>query len=175
MIGKSEVIKRRIWKKRGDKTENKDKFIALLLLLITFCIVISCNQAELEKINAESKGDEFFYDETKGKVFLDLSENFDFKIGKWNYYYDDESLQDRILLSIAIKNKTGQEMDDFVGIILLNKDAADLIASGILIYDIYEPYDLIPEETANGVIYAFDILVERDEWLEEINADKNYC
>lgn len=53
----------------------------------------------------------------------------------------------------------------------MNKEAADLIASGILVYDKNEPYDLIPEETANGVSYS--LLVESDEWLKEINADKD--
>lgn len=142
-----------------------------IILLIAISYMAGCSRITYE--NAENKGDAYFYDKSTGKIYTELSDNFDFKIEKWKYYYDKESDQDRILFSIAIKNKTGKKIDDFIGTISLNKDAANLIASGILTYDKYEPYNLIPNTTANGVSYAFDLLIERDEWLEEISADKD--
>lgn len=58
-------------------------------MLILVCFVMGCNQAKPG--NAESKGDKFFYDESKCKVYTELSKYFDFKIEKWKYYYDEES------------------------------------------------------------------------------------
>ncbi|MEA4948426.1 MAG: hypothetical protein VB029_09850 [Anaerolineaceae bacterium] len=118
------------------------------------------------------KGDQYFYDETVGEVYTDDSQNFDIKIEKWEYYYDKASSRDRILLSLTVKNKSRQELDDFVAKISLNPDAADLVASGILIYDQFEPCDLIPKKTVNGASYAIEFLVESDSWLTEIHADK---
>lgn len=143
----------------------------LVIMLIIACFLCGCNKSKSSE--AETKGDQYFYDETTGKVYTDYSQNFDIKIEQWKYYYDTESSRDRILLSIAIKNKTHQELDDFVAVINLNPDAADLVASGILVYDQFEPYDLIPRTTANGASCAIDFLVETDDWLQEVKADKN--
>ena len=149
----------------------KTGYHLLLLILFFACLVGGCGEGSYGEV--EAKGDQYFYDETKGKVYTDYSQNFDIKIEQWKYYYDTESSRDRILLSIAIKNKTHQELDDFVAVINLNPDAADLVASGILVYDQFEPYDLIPRTTANGASCAIDFLVETDDWLQEVKADKN--
>lgn len=145
--------------------------VLLLTLLIVICSLCSCNSNAPK--NAELKGDQYFYDETTGKVYTDFSENFDIKVEQWKYYHDTEASQDRILLSLTIKNKTEQELDDFNAVIRLNPDAADLVASGILVYDQFEPCDLVPQKSANGASYAVDFLVETDDWLNAVNADKN--
>lgn len=124
-------------------------------------------------IEAEKDGDKYFYDSASGEIHKDLSDRFDFKIENWKYYFDKESDQDRILFSVAIKNKTEERLDNFVAKIILNEEALDFIASGITEYNIFEPCDLIPQTTANGASYSFDLLVEKDEWLSEIGADKN--
>ena len=142
----------------------------LIVVPIIACFASGCSKATASE--AEMKGDQFFYDETTGKVYLDYSENFDIKIEQWKYYHDAEASQDRILLSLSMKNKTGQELDDFDAKINLNEDAAALVASGILTYDQFEPCSLIPNKTANGASYAIDFLVESDVWLQESNADK---
>jgi len=147
----------------------KSKTLVLILTLLLICTVAGCAEDEN---SAEEKGDEFFYDESQGVVQNDLSDNFDVKVEEWKYYFDKEADQDRILLSISIKNKTGKRINNFAGAFVLNEKAVDLIANGILKYDKYEPYDLVPGETANGVSYSFDLLVEKDDWLEKKGADK---
>jgi hypothetical protein len=124
-------------------------------------------------IHTEEKADVFFYDDTTGKVLTDLSDKFDFKIEEWKYFYDEEADQDRILLTIGIKNKTKTRLDRFEGNICIDEGAADLIASGMTNYDVFESVNLIPKTTANGVSYSVDMLVEKDEWLSEIDADKD--
>lgn len=145
-------------------------FYLLIAIFVVNCALGGCNRTASN--DAESKGDQYFYDESTGKVFTDDSQNFDIKIEEWDYYYDTNSSRDRILLSLTIKNKTDRELDDFVAVINLNPAAADLVASGILVYDQFEPCDLIPKKTANGASYATDFLVESDAWLNEIHADK---
>jgi hypothetical protein len=141
-----------------------------IAIFVVNCALGGCNKAISNE--AELKGDHYFYDESAGKVFTSESKNFDIKIEKWNYYYDASSSRNRILLSLTIKNKTDQELDDFDAVINLNPAAADLVASGILVYDQFEPCDLIPQKTANGASYAIDFLVESDSWLTEVHADK---
>lgn len=145
------------------------------LFLFTAIIAVNCALGGCSNAvsnEAEMKGDQYFYDESVGEVHTDDSQNFDIKVEKWEYYYDKASSRDRILLSLTVKNKSRQELDDFVAKINLNPDAADLVASGILIYDQFEPCDLIPKKTANGASYSIDFLVETDEWLSEIQANK---
>lgn len=145
-------------------------FYLLIALFIVSCTLVGCNRTVSNEV--ELKGDQYFYDESAGKVFTSESKNFDIKIKKWDYYYDASSSRNRILLSLTIKNKTDQQLDDFVAVINLNPAAADLVASGILVYDQFEPCDLIPQKTANGASYAIDFLVETDEWLNEIHVNK---
>lgn len=142
----------------------------ILLILVVACLLSGCGGASSSK--TEEKADQYFYDESTGKVDTDISQNFDIKVEQWKYYYDADSSQDRILLSILIKNKTGRTIKDFNTVISLNPNADKLVASGTLDYDVFEPYDLVPRKTANGVSYTVDFLVERDEWLQEIHADK---
>jgi len=143
--------------------ENKVCIFPLIIILIVACSLSGCNKAISSE--AETKGDQFFYDETTGKVYTDLSQSFDIKVEQWKYYYDTTSSRDRILLSLTIKSKTKQTLNDFDTVIQLNPSAADLVASGVLVYDQFEPCDLIPEKTANGASYAIDFLVESDSWL----------
>jgi predicted RNA-binding protein (virulence factor B family) len=147
-------------------------FIVICLMMFILCDVTSCDNNGTYKSN-EEKGDAYFYDTAKGAVYTDLSEKFDFKIEKWGYYFDKEANRNRILLSIAIKNKTEVRIDNFLAIISFDDNASNILASGITRYDKNEPYDLIPVTTANGASYALDLLVEKDEWLNKENADKN--
>jgi len=62
-------------------------------------------------------------------------------------------------------------VDNFVTNIILNEEASDFNGNGITEYN--EPCDLIPQTTGNGGSYSVDMLVEKDEWLSEIGADKN--
>lgn len=155
------------------------RFFTIIFTIVILCGVVGCQlkddmDAQVQgDTDTEAKDDAYFYDESTGRVLSDLSDRFDFKIEKWKYYYDEEADQDRILFSVAIKNKTDTRLDNFVGCISFDEGAADLMASGITTYDIYEPIDLIPKTTANGISYSFDLLVEKDEWLSEIGADKN--
>ena len=150
------------------------KATACMFLLVTILIVAfplnGCSKTNFSE--AEMKGDSYYYGEATGNVYSDYSQNFNIKIEQWKCYYDAASAQDRILLSLTIKNKTGRELDNFNTVIGLNDSAADLVASGILVYDQFEPCDLIPEKSANGASYAIDFLVESDAWLTEIHADK---
>ena len=145
--------------------------LLLITILVIVCSICSCHTNAPE--DAEQKGDQYFYDETTGKVYTDYSQNFDVKIEQWKYYRDSATSQDRILLSITVKNKTHQELDVFVAAINLNQDAANLVASGVLVYDQFEPCDLVPNKTANGASYAIDFLVETDDWLQSVNANKD--
>ena len=145
--------------------------LLLITILIIVCSICGCRTNAPE--DAEQKGDQYFYDEITGKVYTDYSQNFDIKIEQWKYYRDTATSQDRILLSITVKNKTHQELDDFVAAINLNQNAADLVASGILVYDQFAPCDLVPKKTANGASYAIDFLVETDDWLQGVNANKD--
>jgi len=151
----------------------------IIFLLFILCAAVGC-QLEVDMgtemqgdIHTEEKADVFFYDDTTGNVLTDLSDKFDFKIEEWKYYYDEEADQDRILLTIGIKNKTKTRLDRFEGNICIDEGAADLIASGMTNYDVFESVNLIPKTTANGVSYSVDMLVEKDEWLSEIDADKD--
>jgi len=146
-------------------------FTFLVLAVIFATMLCGCNYAAVG--GAEQKADLYFYDETTGTVYSDYSQTFDIKIEQWKYYYDTAASQDRILLSLTIKNKTEQELDGFNAVINLNQDAADLVASGILVYDQFESCDLVPMKTANGASYAIDFLVETEDWLKTVNADKN--
>jgi len=148
----------------------KAPFYLYIILLVFCCTLAGCNRAIPS--TAESKGNEYFYNESTGKVYTDYSSNFDIKIEQWKLYYDEESGRDRILLSLSVKNKTGRALKDFVAVVRLNPDAADLVASGIFVYDQFEPCNLIPKKTANGASYAVDFLVESEAWLTEIQADK---
>lgn len=157
---------------------NKAKIIVLAIIpLLIIGWMLACelknSESEIKDNDAEIKGDEYFYNNSTGEVHKELSSTFDIKIEKWKHYYDEESAQNRILLSIAFKNKTGKNIDDFIGVLKINEDAAPLIASGIITYDRNEPYSLIPNETANGISYSYRLLIEKDEWLEEIKADKD--
>lgn len=145
-------------------------FYFLIALFAVNCTLGGCNKTVSNE--AEMKGDQYFYDESVGKVYTGDSQNFDIKVEKWECYYDKASSRDRILLSLTVKNKSRQELDDFVAKISLNPSAADIVASGILVYDRFEPCDLVPKKSANGASYAIDFLVETDDWLNEINADK---
>ena len=150
--------------------KKKTRFRLLIMMLVVTVFLVGCVAVSSGDVEAES--DQYFYDESTGEIYTDLSENFDLKIEQWKYYYDAEAEQDRVLLSIVIKNKTGRKIEDFNAVIRLNQNAADLVASGTLVYDQFEPCDLIPQKTANGASYAIDFLVERDAWLQEIHADK---
>ncbi len=144
------------------------KKLSFIVILICLFFLVGCSKIA----NAENEGDKYFYNTASGKIYTDLSDNFDLKVEKWEIHYDEESKQDRILFSIAIKNKTTDVMRNFFAVILFYEEASSIIASGIMRYDIFEPCDLIPQTTANGASYAFDALVEADEWLEESKVDK---
>jgi hypothetical protein len=149
----------------------RTNFTFLVLAVIFAAMLCGCSNAAVR--GAEQKADLYFYDETTGTVYSDYSQSFDIKIEQWKYYYDTAASQDRILLSLTIKNKTEKKLDGFNAVISLNQDAADLVASGILVYDQFEPCDLIPEKSANGASYAIDFLVEHDAWLTETHTDKS--
>ncbi len=159
------------------------RFFTIIFTIVILCSAVGCQlkdhiDAQIDAqmqgdTDTEAKGDVNFYNASSGKILTDLSDRFDFKIEKWKYYFDGESDQDRILFSVTIKNKTEERLDNFVAKIVLNEEASDLIASGITTYYTYEPFDLIPQTTTNGISYSFDLLVEKDEWLSEIGADKN--
>ncbi len=150
--------------------KKKTRFHLLITMLVVTFSIVGCVAASSGDVEAES--DQYFYDESTGKIHTDLSDNFDLKVEQWKYYYDAEAEQDRILLSIVIKNKTDRKIEDFNAVVCLNQNAADLVASGTLVYDQFEPCDLVPQKTANGASYAIDFLVEHDAWLQEIHADK---
>ena len=151
--------------------QKKNGLSLVLMILIIACLLSGCGGVSSSK--AEEKADRYFYDESTGKIDTSLSQNFDIKVEQWKYYYDADSSQDRILLSILIKNKTGRTIKDFNTVISLNPNADKLVASGTLDYDVFEPCDLVPRKTANGVSYTVDFLVERDEWLQELHTDKS--
>lgn len=150
--------------------KKKTRFHLFMLMLLVAFSLAGCGA--VSSGDAEAKSDQYFYDESTGKTYTDLSENFDLKVEQWTYYDDADAKQDRILLSIVIKNKTGRKIEDFNAIVRLNQSAADLVASGTLVYDQFESCDLIPQKTANGASYTIDFLVEHDAWLQEIHADK---
>lgn len=151
----------------------KLSLMILFLIATTGCFINQSNSDPSTEPNVENNANKYFYDSTTGTVYTNLSDRFDFKIESWDYYYDEESNQNRVLLSIGIKNKTGVRLNNFVGTILFNESLYDLIASGITTYDRNEPVDLIPETSANGVFYSLELLIEKDEVLDSMNVDKD--
>jgi hypothetical protein len=144
------------------------KVIIALVCVISVCALPGCG---VDAAKASAEGElAYFYDESTGKVYIDLNDDFDFKVETWKYYYDEEARQDSILFSVLIKNKTDEVKKDFVCVISYDGRAKKLIASGITTYDIYEPHDLPKKESGAG--YISEMLVSADEFLNEAGADK---
>lgn len=80
---------------------------------------------------------------SKGKVFTNLSRNFDINLERCEIYYDKEVKKNRLFYRVLIRNKTDRPMRDIVVRIILNEKMAKYIASGITEYT-FEPVDLVP-------------------------------
>ena len=152
------------------------RFIAILCVASAFLLTAAgceARPATPTESGAEVKSDAYFYDETTGKVLTDLSDKFDFKIEQWTLKPDKETGQERLLFGVTIKNKTKTSLDNFSGDIQFDNKLLYLFVTGLTNYDQFEPVDLIPEVTANGVSYSVDISVNTAEQVKENGADKD--
>lgn len=86
----------------------------LLALIALTCALAACSAAPPVASPATSEDNAYFYDESTGRVYTDISDNFDFKVERWKYFYDEEAKQDRILFSVLIKCKTDEAKKNFV-------------------------------------------------------------
>ena len=149
------------------------------LLPIIFCILLisllGCTPTNLDlptDPQAEAKADATYYDASTGMIYDTLSKNVDIKLNKWELKRNERN-QEVIILDILIKNKTGKSLKDFNCIIAFDDAAKGLFATGITVYDKFEPVDLIPKTTANGSGYAVEFTVESDQRLQEMALEKD--
>ncbi len=152
------------------------RFIAILCAGAAFLLVVAGCEARIAtptESGAEAKGDTFFYDESTGRVVTDLSDRFDFKIEQWKLSFNEEAGQERLLFGVTIKNKTQTRLKNFNGDIRFDDKLLYLFVTGLTNYDQYEPVDLIPGVTANGVSYSADISVNTADQVKENGYDKD--
>ena len=152
------------------------RFLTMFCLAAVFILGASGCEARLAASTAsgaEAIGDAYFYDEASGKVLTDLSDRFDFKIEQWELLAKPNTGEERLLFSVGIKNKTKTSLKNFYCDIFFNEDAVNLFTTGLTVYEMNEPIDLIPDVTANGSSYAFDLSVNTDEQAAEFGAEKS--
>lgn len=149
--------------------------MTILCVLAVLVVAVSGCEPKLAtptKSGAEALGDTAFYDESTGSVLTDLSSRFDFKIEQWELS-TDASGQERLLFGVTIKNKTKTRLNNFDCDILFDEQLLYLFTTGLTTYDQNQPVDLIPEVTANGAGYSFDLSVNTEEQAAELGADKS--
>ncbi|KYH30555.1 hypothetical protein CLTEP_25800 [Clostridium tepidiprofundi DSM 19306] len=134
--------------------------ICTVFLLLIIFIVLFINSSTKNEISSNS-----FYNE--GKIFTNLSKNFDFKIEKLEVIYDEKDNTHRLNYSILIHNKTQKDINNVKVTLKLDKKMSNYIRSGITTVS-YEPVNLkINDRPTMGIGYLpgiFDSSIDNNEF-----------
>ena len=156
------------------KESNMRARIYMIVLILIICCITGCTiENENNKdLSIEKKADIGYYDTSTGCIYSELSDIFDIKVLTWKIYFDEKDIE-RISLNLLIKNKSNTKIENLDCIISFNDEARNLFASGITVYDKFEPAHLVPEITANGSGYSIRSTVESVDRLKEMNVEKS--